>query len=565
MNATAGPGTPVRTPNDPRELARAPLDPHELVRAGKEAERLGRPQEARARFEAALRSLSPGDDGHLPGDDGDLSQQLLRWIAWTYTNEGDPQAALDCLEAAEAAATATGDDHLLAIVLNTRAGTLFGLGELDQAERLFERARVLAVRLGGRKLVAIADQNLGTVASIRGDLELALGRFRASLANYEALGELSYVGPLLNNIGKLQVELFEDEEAARTLERARAICQEQGDRHHLMIVDVNRARVMLRAGQPMNALRTSEMARQLADVSGDDRWLADIMLSCGMSHLQLGNVDVALGFLDRAAELSRKREDPKLIADVVLEQALALRSIGRNRETLLRLNEARRLFERLRARRDLANVGERLAELEAAFLQIVKDWGESIESKDAYTQGHCSRVAHYACLLARASGLGHSEVKWFRMGALLHDVGKVSVPAEILTKAGPLDDDEWAVMAAHPVYGVELLEGIEFPWDVRPMIRHHHERWDGSGYPDKIAGEAIPFEARILTIADIYDALTTSRSYRPSFSHPRALDIMTSEAGRTVDPELFARFRNAVVPQIVQDVGRGGIGRAVAV
>lgn len=533
-------------------------DPHELVRAGKEAERLGRPREARDCFETALRSLSSGDVG-------DLSLQLLRWIAWAHATEGDPQAALDCLEAAEAAATATGDDHLLATVLNTRAGTLFGLGELDEAERLFERVRLLALRLGDRKLGAIADQNLGTVASIRGDLELALGRFQASLANYEALGELSYVGPLLNNIGRLQVELFEDAEAARTLARARTICKQQGDRHHLIMVDVNRARVMLRSGQPLKALRTSERARELAETSGDDRWLADILLVCGSSHLQLGHSEVALSFLDRAAELGRRREDPKVIADVVLEQARALRGIGRNRDTLLRLNEARRLFERLRARRDLANVGERLAELEKAFLQIVRDWGESIESKDAYTQGHCSRVSHYACLLAEASGLSEEEVKWFRMGALLHDVGKVSVPMEILNKPGKLDDDEWAVMAAHPVYGVELLEGIEFPWDVRPMIRHHHERWDGSGYPDRIAAEEIPFEARILTVADIYDALTTSRSYRPGFSHRKAMDIMTSEVGRTVDPELFARFTSEVVPQIVEDAGQALIDRAVAV
>jgi putative nucleotidyltransferase with HDIG domain len=234
------------------------------------------------------------------------------------------------------------------------------------------------------------------------------------------------------------------------------------------------------------------------------------------------------------------------MADVVLEQARALRSVGRNRDTLGRLNEARLLFERLRARRDLASVTERLTELETAFLQIVRDWGESIESKDAYTQGHCSRVADYACNLAAAAGFPADEMMWFRMGALLHDVGKVSVPLEILTKPGRLDDSEWSVMARHPVFGVELLDGIEFPWDVRPMIRHHHERWDGSGYPDRIAADAIPLEARILTIADIYDALTTTRSYRPAFPHEKAMGVLASEVGRSIDPELFALFEAEV-------------------
>jgi HD-GYP domain-containing protein (c-di-GMP phosphodiesterase class II) len=141
---------------------------------------------------------------------------------------------------------------------------------------------------------------------------------------------------------------------------------------------------------------------------------------------------------------------------------------------------------------------------------------------------------------------------WFRMGALLHDVGKVSVPLEILTKPGGLDDTEWSVMALHPVFGVDLLEGVEFPWDVRPMIRHHHERFDGSGYPDKIGGTDIPLEARILTIADIYDALTTTRSYRAAFTHEKAMEILTSEVGKTVDPGLFPLFADAIRATVLE-------------
>jgi putative nucleotidyltransferase with HDIG domain len=402
------------------------------------------------------------------------------------------------------------------------------------------------VRVGAKKLEAIAEQNLGNVASIRGDGVLALGRFKASLANFEALGERSYVGPLLNNIGRLQADLLEDDEAVRTLGRARELCLEQNDRHHLIIVEANRARVMLRSGEPHAALRTAAEAQEIARASGDDRWLGDILLVSGAAHLRLGNADAALGFLDRASEIARAREDMKLVADVVLEQARGLRIVGRNRDTLQRLNEARALFERLRARRDLANVAERQTELESAFLQIVREWGESIESKDSYTQGHCSRVADYACLLAEAAGFSSQEMLWFRMGALLHDVGKVSVPLEILTKPGRLDDTEWSVMSLHPVIGVDLLEGVEFPWDVRPMIRHHHERWDGSGYPDKIGGTDIPLEARILTIADVYDALTTTRSYRAAFTHEKAMEILTSEVGKTVDPGLFPVFADAI-------------------
>jgi putative nucleotidyltransferase with HDIG domain len=204
----------------------------------------------------------------------------------------------------------------------------------------------------------------------------------------------------------------------------------------------------------------------------------------------------------------------------------------------------------MRAQRELADADTRLTALEDAFVKIVKSWGESIEGKDPYTQGHSWRVAGIACQLAVAHGLPADELTWFRMGALLHDVGKVAVPVEVLNKRGPLDDAEWKLMARHPVTGVELLEGIEFPWDVRPMIRHHHERWDGTGYPEKLAGEAIPLSARLLTIADVYDALTTDRPYRTGFTHGDALAIMLGDRGRSLDPALMNLFADQIAPAL---------------
>ena len=137
---------------------------------------------------------------------------------------------------------------------------------------------------------------------------------------------------------------------------------------------------------------------------------------------------------------------------------------------------------------------------------------------------------------------------WFRMGALLHDVGKIVVPPEILNKPGGLTAEERAVIERHPDAGVELLGDIEFPWDIRPMVRHHHEAWDGSGYPEGLAGEAIPLAARILCVADVYDALASDRPYRPAFPHERTLAIMSAEAGTRLDPALFDLFRTLDLP-----------------
>jgi putative nucleotidyltransferase with HDIG domain len=143
-------------------------------------------------------------------------------------------------------------------------------------------------------------------------------------------------------------------------------------------------------------------------------------------------------------------------------------------------------------------------------------------------------------------GFDETTLFWFKVGALLHDVGKIVVPVDILNKAGPLTPDERAIMERHPTAGVELLRDVDFPWDVLPMIRGHHERWDGHGYPDGIAGEEIPLAARILCVADVYDALTSHRPYRRAFEQEHALRLMESDIGRQFDPEILRRFLRVV-------------------
>ena len=118
---------------------------------------------------------------------------------------------------------------------------------------------------------------------------------------------------------------------------------------------------------------------------------------------------------------------------------------------------------------------------------MAKNWGDSIESKDRYTQGHCERVAFFSCVLADSAGFNARSLFWFRIGALLHDIGKIIVPTDVLNKPGKLTDEEWAIIKRHPEAGLELVAGIDFPGDIRAIIRNHHERWDGSGYPDGLA------------------------------------------------------------------------------
>jgi len=213
-------------------------------------------------------------------------------------------------------------------------------------------------------------------------------------------------------------------------------------------------------------------------------------------------------------------------AEAARELALLYRQLRRNQDSLRHLNVSQRLFRRLDARTDLIDVSSRLDDLEGTFLSIVREWGQSIESADSYTHGHCERVANFAVTVAATLGMDQDEQTTIRLGAHLHDVGKIHTPHEILNKPGRLTDEEFAVMKRHPAEGFEMLADIDFPWDIKPMIRWHHEKYCGGGYPDGLQGDEIPIYAQIICIADVFDALTSSRSYRAAMTREQALSIV---------------------------------------
>lgn len=167
----------------------------------------------------------------------------------------------------------------------------------------------------------------------------------------------------------------------------------------------------------------------------------------------------------------------------------------------------------------------------------------SVEHRDKYTGLHCERLAIYSIALGQALGLPRQDQLALYRGGYLHDIGKISIPDVILFKRGLLTDEEWQTMRLHTIRGEEICRPMKTLAPVLPIIRSHHERWDGSGYPDGISGEDIPLLSRIMQVADIYDALTTARPYKPAFSHQHAIEIMIEEARRGWrDPELVPLF-----------------------
>ena len=511
-----------------------------LVARGREEERAGHREAARAAYERAMRQV------RTTADAAQVSS-VLRWIARTYHVDGNVAAARDCLDAALAMANLWHDDAAAGHAMNMQAVVCWQRGELDEAERLYLLARGRAVVASDLKLAAMTAQNLGVLANIRGDFEIAETQYLASLADYRSLGLITDVGGALNNLGKMYIAQQRWTEAEASLREGAQICALSGDLLIRTQIDINLAELWLKRGDFGRAQEAVRKALDTAGQTGDASAIGTATKLLGIIARDTGNLIEADKHFQYADELAIARGEVLMQAEIARERADLARRTGKNREVLQQLNRSHRLFTILRAQPDLADVDQRVGDLEQEFLHVARRWGESIEAKDRYTQGHCHRVAELACAIARKSGLDEHALFWFRIGALLHDVGKLVIPEDVLNKPGKLDEHEWKLMRSHTTAGVEMLADIEFPWDVRPLIESHHERWDGRGYPHGLAGEQIPLIARMLSIADVYDALTSVRSYKAAHSHADAMEILRKDVGTAFDPQVFAWFEEIAV------------------
>ncbi|HEX2016805.1 MAG TPA: HD-GYP domain-containing protein [Solirubrobacteraceae bacterium] len=185
---------------------------------------------------------------------------------------------------------------------------------------------------------------------------------------------------------------------------------------------------------------------------------------------------------------------------------------------------------------------ERAQALRRSYMATVRALSNAVEARDAYTGRHAERVAAYGLEVAHALGSELAENPEIEFGFLLHDIGKVAIPDAILYKPEPLSEQEQLLMQRHPVIGWEILREIDFLGEAKRVVRSHHERWDGAGYPDGLAGEEIPLAARVFAVADTLDALTTTRPYRTAAGLARAREIIGQAAGTQFDAQVVAAF-----------------------
>ena len=541
---------PRRRPGSRGKGGRGSARAGDLLEEGRDHERAGR-------YAEAVRCYRGAASGAERERATRVLAESLRLLGVVHQRRHEEAEARALCHRSYAVADAAGERVLAAEALNALAGFDLEGGDLAAAREQFIRA----LDLGGScpSLRARIEQNLGILTNIRGDLPAALGHYQRSLEAFRAAGDERGCAIAYNNLGMASADQGRWEEADRHYQETLRLAEALGDVHVRGHALLNRIEVLLLGRQFDKAQRYAEEALRIFDGIGARRNKSDAYRALGIVYRETGRAALAEARLRSAIELAADAGGVLEEAEAARELAQLFRAQGRNQDALRLLTAAHRLFGRLDARRDLVDVTAKVDELEAVYLAVVHDWGQSIESADSYTYGHCARVADYAAGVARNLGLDDAELTTIRLGAYLHDVGKVRIPHEILNKPGRLTPEEIEVMQRHTLHGVELLAAIEFPWDILPMVRSHHEKLDGSGYPDGLRGDAIPLSAQIICVVDVFDALTTSRSYRAALPTARALAKMRRSRHWWRD-DVFEAFLAHVAPRAGAPATRGGRG-----
>src|SRR5437867_2404423 len=373
---------------------------------------------------------------------------------------------------------------------------------LPEAIACYEAAVAAAERGGEQTVLAEALRRLAVVRRHRSEVAAATALCQRSYEVARQAGDDLLAAEALNTLGGLHLSTGAPDEARRVFLEALELGG--SNREVRARVEQNLGILANIRGELHEAIARYERSLDAYRECGDDH-------GCALAYHNLGMVSADRGWLNAADCYFR---ESRALAGAVLgeaeasrELALLYQAMARNQEALRLLNTASRLFQRLDARVDLIHVGGKLAELKEAYLAVVRAWGQSIESSDSYTFGHCERVARNAVAMARVLELDDHDETAVLLGAYVHDVGQLRIPHELLRKPGPLTREEREVVQMHPTWGTELLASVEFPWDLKPIIRWHHERYDGTGYPDRLKGDEIPLAAQIVGMLDVYDAL----------------------------------------------------------
>jgi putative nucleotidyltransferase with HDIG domain len=474
----------------------------------------------------------------------EIAMALLR-IAGIYRNAGRREIALDIVAVGVFIAEANGLGPELGHALVAQSSILLSDDRITEAESIALEGRGKAEVAEAEIAVAIADNILGVIASRAGDVSRALLRFASALAYGRRAGDQFLTSMCLNNIGRAYLALGMPEEAVPRLEEAVALGWEQ---HRLTAAN---AECMLATFYAENgeaeraeqhAVRAMEAARRL----GSPRLAADAYMATACVATSMRRFQVAADQLRLAGSLARRERQLDSDAELATcELALHL-GAARAGPALAAMERAEAFYA---AAPDVW--GQRRLLVRASGLQELLDaacekWLRSLSVVLGQARRHAHRVAALSSALAKAAELDERDRRSIAIGALIHDIGYLSLPPDLATREDRLNDLEREIVRAHAEFGDTILSEAGFPKSVRNVVRHHHERVDGGGYPDGLRGDAIPLGARIVAIAEAYDALRSPRGARHALPESQALRMLEAEAGRAFDERFCAQFVSVV-------------------
>jgi len=421
-------------------------------------------------------------------------------------------------------------------------------GQFGRAERHLRRALILVNNLSDEVL-------RGRILLWSGGLHLDLGTYREALdltnealILFERAAARNYESMACTNLGIAHGALGEYRRAQSYFERALAIGRALGDQKQVAYTYTEMARVHHLKGDNQLAMHfcNRSLMALFSDVNALDREeVGQVSLIFALIFEALGQIVKAMIYARRALHyFGQLRARGRLaVAEAVLRR-LKTKSSGIDYEIDYELEgidrEAGEGSGVILASPHQPDFSEQ--ELRFHYLDAFLRFADAIEIKDPYTRGHSERVTAYALKIAEAMAVPQRDRDTLALAGRLHDVGKVSVSPEILNKPGPLTDEEFEAIRRHPVTGVEMTRFILTSAEAVSLVKHHHERFDGTGYPDGLKGTEIPLLTRILSVADAYDAMTTDRAYRQAYPHSLALTELRREAGRQFDPSVVEAF-----------------------
>jgi putative nucleotidyltransferase with HDIG domain len=507
----------------------------ELIDEGKKQDLLGEYEVALKHFDKAV-SLSK-DCEVL-----DLTAEALRRIGHIYSKTSDWSVALEHYMNSLEIAKTTGDDIAVAHAMCAMGTVHLERGEWDKVKSCYEQALEIAATKKESLLQAQAFNNLGAMYNILGEWKEAIWCYEKSIPLLRTMRSQRGLAETYNNIGMTYRDKNDLRTANRYFKKSLEMARSTGDIRLTATINLNRAEASLILGELDEARERCEEAFEILNRIQDKLGIAEALKLYGIIYREMQKYSLSLYHLNESIRINTECHNPLGVAESLREEGLLYQAKGDSREALSTLGRSFQAFMDLKARKYLEDVDKKIYEVEEIYFKIAQSMGEAVESKDTYTYGHSQRVASYAMELSEHLGLDEEQKKMILLAAFLHDLGKVKVPKRILSKPDRLTEEEFDEIKKHPGWGLDKLKNIDFPWDVKPLIIHHHERYNGQGYPAGLTGEEIPFGARLIALCDFFDALTTDRPYRPALSIKQALSIMKKELGAILDPSLTPLF-----------------------